>query len=151
MKKIILIVFLSALFSGCASVKMEEKATSEKTKQFAPPSANNSGLYVYRDSPLGAALKKNIWVDGKCVGESAPNVFFFTEVNGDTKHEISTESEFSPNQLTLMFEAGENYFVRQYIKFGVFIGGADLEVISEKEGKEAVSKLDLAVAGTCST
>lgn len=31
---------------------------------------------------------------------------------------ISTESEFSPNDLNLTADAGKNYFVRQYIKVG---------------------------------
>jgi hypothetical protein len=129
---------------------MESKEASEKAKQFAPPGSGNSGLYIYRDSFAGKALKKNIWADEKCVGESAPDVFFYTEVTGDKEHVISTESEFSPNKLSLLVEAGKNYFVRQYIKLGVFIGGADLELIPEEQGKAAVTKLALATPGTCS-
>jgi hypothetical protein len=150
MKKIALIICVSALFTGCASVKMESKEASGKAKQFAQPSPSNSGLYAYRNSSFGKALKKNIWVDGKCVGESAPDVFFYTEIAGGKSHVISTESEFSPNNLTLWAEAGKNYFVRQYIKFGVFVGGAGLELIPEEEGKVAVSNLELATPGACS-
>ena len=120
------------------------------TKQFAQPMAGNSGLYIYRDSFVGKALKKDIWVDGKCIGESAPDVFFYTEVAGSTEHSISTESEFSPNALALLVETGKNYFVRQYIKMGMFVGGAGLESISEEQGKTAVAKLELAKPGTCS-
>ena len=60
-------------------------------------------------------------------GESAPNVFFYTQVKGGETHKIETESEFSPNTLELMLEAGKNYFIRQFIKMGAFVGGADLE------------------------
>lgn len=151
MKKILSVVVLSALFTGCASVKMESQEASAKAKQFPAPSAGNSGLYVYRDSPLGKALKKDIHVDGKCLGESGPDVFFHTEVSGSKEHVISTESEFSANTLSLMFEAGKNYFVRQYIKFGVIKGGANLEQVPEDQGKQAVSKLELATPGTCSS
>ena len=150
MKKIVTIILLSALFAGCASVKMESKDASDKLKQFAPPSIGNSGLYLYRDSSFGAALKKNIFVDGQCVGQSAPNVFFYTEVAGGKVHVISTESEFSPNTLALMIDAGKNYFIRQYIKMGLFVGGADLEAMSEENGKLAISQLELAAGGTCS-
>ena len=149
MKRIALVVLTSALFTGCASVKMEGAETTAKAKQFAPPAAGNAGLYVYRDSFVGRALKKDILVDGKCLGESGPDVFFRTEVSGGREHEISTESEFSPNTLKLMFDAGKNYFVRQYIKMGAFAGGADLEVIPEAQGKEAVAKLGMATPGTC--
>lgn len=151
MKKIAFIVLLSALFTGCASVKMESQEASDKAKQFAAPSAGNAGLYIYRDSAVGRALKKDIRVDGNCIGESAPDVFFHTEVSGGQEHTVSTESEFSPNTLSLLFEAGKNYFVRQYIKLGVFVGGADLEVIPETQGKEAVAKLALATPGNCSS
>ena len=37
----------------------------------------------------------------------------------------------------------------QFIKMGVFLGGADLEVIPEEQGKAAVLKLELATNGTC--
>lgn len=151
MRRVAAIVLMSALFTGCASVKMESAEASAQAKKFAAPSPGNSGLYIYRDSFVGKALKKDIWVDGKCIGESAPDVFFRTEVSGGKEHEISTESEFSPNTLKLMFEAGKNYFVRQYIKMGAFVGGANLEVIPEAEGKKAVAALGLATPGTCSS
>ncbi len=107
-------------------------------------------MYIYRSGSLGGALKKDIWVDGKCIGESAPNVFFYDEVQGDVEHTISTESEFSPNDLRITTVSGRNYFIRQYIKLGVFVGGAGLELVNEEEGKEEVSKLKLAVKGICS-
>ncbi|MCX7071833.1 MAG: DUF2846 domain-containing protein [Gammaproteobacteria bacterium] len=136
--------------SGCASVNMASKEASAKAKQFNPPSQGNAGLYVYRDSFVGKALKKDVWVDSKCLGESAPDVFFFTEVEGNKSHKIDTESEFSPNGLELTTEANKNYFVRQYIKMGVFVGGAGVELIPEQEGQQAVAKLEMASPGSCS-
>jgi hypothetical protein len=144
------ILALSALvLTGCASVNMASKEESDKAKQFSAPGAGNSGLYVYRNSFVGKALKKDIWVDGKCLGESASDVFFYTQVEGGKKHKIETESEFSPNALELFMEAGKNYFVRQFIKLGAFVGGADLEPIPEEQGKADVAKLALAQPGTC--
>lgn len=90
-----------------------------------------------------------MWIDGKCVGESAPDVFFHTQVTPG-QHTLSTESEFSPNDLSIMVEAGRNYFYRQFIKMGLMVGGADLEQMSEADGKAAVAKLQLATGGTCS-
>lgn len=149
MKRLAFGVVILALLAGCATVKMEDRAASQQAKQFPQPSAGQAGLYVYRDSAFGAALKKDIRVDGKCLGESAPNVFFFTEVPPGQR-KVSTESEFSPNDLALMVEAGKNYFVRQFIKMGLFVGGAGLETVPEEQGKAAVSKLELAATGTCS-
>lgn len=140
----------AVLISGCASVPMESKEASTRAKQFNPPAAGNSGLYIYRDSFVGKALKKDIWVDGKCLGETAPDVFFYDEVKGDMEHKISTESEFSPNDLAIKTAAGQNYFIRQYIRLGVFVGGANLEVVNEEEAKKAIIGLELAQKGTCS-
>ena len=138
------------LLAGCTSVPMESKEQSEAAKKFPPPSAGNAGLYIFRSGSFGGALKKDVWVDGNCIGESAPNVFFLQEVKGDKEVKIATESEFSPNDLLLKVSAGVNYFIRQYIKLGVFVGGAGLETVSEDEGKKEVSKLELAKKGTCS-
>ncbi|MDR1487029.1 MAG: DUF2846 domain-containing protein [Deltaproteobacteria bacterium] len=151
MKIIAFIAVCAALFiSGCASVPMAPHAESVKAKEFNPPSEGNAGVYIYRNSFVGQALKKDIRIDGKCIGESAANVFFHTEVEGDKTHQVTTESEFSPNILEFFFEAGKNYFIRQFIKIGVFVGGADLELIEEEQGKRDVSKLNLAAPGTCS-
>lgn len=146
----IALVALSALMlTGCASVNMASKEESDKAKQFSAPGAGNAGLYVYRNSFVGKALKKDLWVDGKCMGESASDVFFYTQVEGGKKHKIETESEFSPNAMEVFMEAGKNYFVRQFIKLGAFVGGADLEQIPEEQGKADVAKLGLAQPGTC--
>lgn len=149
-KSLTVAALTALLFTGCASVKMESKEASQKAKEFAQPTAGQSGLYIYRDSFVGKALKKDVWVDGKCVGETGPDVFFRTEVEGNKHHTVSTESEFSPNTLSLFTEAGRNYFIRQYIKLGAFVGGAGVELIPEEQGKAAVAKLDMASPGTCS-
>lgn len=150
--KIGALVILTAtlLVTGCASVDMATKEESAKAKEFKAPSANNAGVYVYRNSALGGALKKDIWIDGKCIGESAPNVFFYAEVEGGKTHKIDTESEFSPNTLELTLDTGKNYFIRQYIKMGAFVGGAGVEQIPEEQGKLDVAKLEMAKPGTCS-
>ena len=140
----------AVLMTGCASVNMATKEESAKNKEFNAPSQGNAGVYVYRNSFVGKSLKKDIWIDGKCVGESAPDIFFYTEVDGDKKHKIDTESEFSPNTLEIMMVAGKNYFIRQFIKMGVFVGGAGLEEVPEEQGKADVSKLEMAKSGTCS-
>ncbi len=140
------------LVTGCASVPMESAESNQKAKTFAAPAEGKSGLYVYRDSFVGKALKKDVYLDGDCIGETADKVFFYKQVDGNRSYKISTESEFSPNDLVLDINAGKNYFVRQYIKMGVFVGGAGLESVSEEEGKRVISKPDVklaAMSGHC--
>ncbi|HEY1029683.1 MAG TPA: DUF2846 domain-containing protein [Pseudomonas sp.] len=150
MKKLTSAAFAASLLAGCASVPMEDKNASAAAKQFPAPPAGSAGLYIYRTSGFGTALKKDIWINDKCVGESAPSLFFYEQVKGDTEHKVSTESEFSPNDLLVKTESGKNYFVRQYIKMGVFVGGAGLELVDEQAGMKAVSKLEMARKGKCS-
>jgi len=149
-KKITLAAFTVLLFSGCASVPMESTEKSDMVKKFSSPSDGKAGLYIYRSGSFGGALKKDVWVDGKCIGETAPNIFFFEEVKGGVEHKVSTESEFSPNDLMFKTDSGHNYFIRQYIKLGVFVGGAGVELIDEEKGKIEVAELSLAKKGSCS-
>lgn len=145
-----LVVLVMSTLSGCASVPIQSSEMSNSAKEFKVPAKGNAGLYIYRSGTFGAAIKKDIWVDGECLGESASNVFFYKGVPGDMDHKISTESEFSPNDLIVKTQSGKNYFVRQYIKMGVFVGGAGLELVDDETGKKEVSELKLASNGTCS-
>ena len=149
LKKLVLIASVSSILAGCASVPMESEDVSEKAKSFSSPANGNAGLYLYRTLGMGTALKKDIFVDNKCIGESAPDVFFYEEVKGNEEHKLSTESEFSPNDLILKTEAGKNYFIKQYLKPGVFVGGAALELMEEGEGKKDISESKMAKKGTC--
>ena len=138
--------------TGCtASVPLQSNEVTLQTKQFAAPSAGKAGLYIYRDDTwVGAGLYKDIYVDGMCLGETAPGVFFYTEVDGNKNHTISTESEFSPNEITVYTEAGKHYFFEQYMKLGVFVWGADIRQVDEQQGKLKVDVSMQATPGTCS-
>ena len=151
LKKIFFLTVMSGFFAGCASVPTEQAHITSTIKQFKPPATNNAGLYIYRSaSVVGGALKKDIWVDDKCIGETAKGTFFYEEVLGNVEHKVSTESEFSPNDLMVQTQAGQNYFIKQYIKPGLLVGGAGLKLVSEEEGKKAISDLKLGIKGKCS-
>lgn len=150
-KKVFLaIMAAAALLAGCATVPTQSKEQTNIAKMFNQPSQGNAGLYIYRSGSFGGALKKDVWVEGKCIGETAPNVFFYEEVTGNQEYKISTESEFSPNDLLVKTESGKNYFIKQYIKMGVFVGGAGLKLVDEETGKKEVEKLKMATKGSCS-
>jgi uncharacterized protein YlaN (UPF0358 family) len=152
MNKVLTTIAVTVLLAtGCTSVPMESKEKSELAKKYNSPSDGKAGLYVYRSGSFGGALKKDVWLDGKCVGETAPNMFFYEEIEGNAEHKVSTESEFSANDLLVKTESGKNYFVSQYIKMGVFVGGAGVELVDEEKGKKQVSKLDMAIKGKCSS
>ena len=143
MKRILTVGLILMTLGGCATVPMASVEKDAEAKEFKAPPEGKSGLYIFRDSFVGQALKKTIRVDGEIIGESAPDVYFYKVLDAG-KHTISTESEFSPNDLIIKTEPKKNYFVENYIKMGVFVGGANLEEVSESEGMTRVSKLKLA-------
>ena len=151
MKKVLLATAIAtATLAGCSSVPMEPKEIANEAKEFNAPSQDTAGIYVYRkDTFVGAALKKDVWIGKDCVGQTAKGVFFYKEVPGNEKLEISTESEFSPNKLTINAKNGELYFVEQFIKMGAFVGGADLELAHAETGKSEVLRLGMAKGGNC--
>ena len=155
LKKIGMLVLFSTLAAGCASVPLETAQINKVAKQFDPPSDGKAGLYIYRNTFYGGAAHTDVMVDGYCIGSSAPYVFFYEEVEGDQSHTVSTkfaweESPDPDNDLLIKVKSGMHYFIRQYIKFGVFVGGAALELVDEEKGKKEVSELDMATKGTCS-
>ena len=136
--------FVALIFmSGCASVPMAASNVDTAKKAFKTPASNNAGLYIYRDSYLGAALKKNVYHDGKYISESAAKPYFYRDIMPGV-HTVSTESEFSNNDLKLNAVGGNNYFIRQYIKMGLFVGGAGLKLMTKEQGKKGIFLTKLA-------
>ncbi len=143
-KTIIGVVFASTvLMSGCASVPMAPKEADAALKTFAAPSEGKAALYIYRNSFVGQALKKTVTLDGVVVGETANKVYFYKEITPG-EHTLATESEFSDNALTFSAAPGHTYFVEQYIKLGVFVGGAGLRMVDDGVGKQGISECSLA-------
>jgi len=133
----------ATLVTGCASVPLAAPEQDAALKTFAKPPADKAGLYVFRNSFVGQALKKSFYIDGALIGETSNKVFFYQEITPGT-HQVSTESEFSDNAISLEAVAGTNYFIEQYIKMGAFVGGANLRVVNETEGMAKVRECRLA-------
>ncbi len=163
MKVVSVIVFASTLIiSGCAaSVEMASKQESAKAKEFNKPSQNKAGLYVYRNSFYGKGLTKDVWVDGECLGETANDVFFYTEVEDGMdgkRHLIKAAGDafkgYPPGVLQLRMETGKNYFVRLLIEWNInyensVIISPHLEQVTEEQGKKDISSLEMAKSGMC--
>ena len=154
MKKLILAstVIAVSLLSGCASVPMEPNNFTALAKQFNNPPIDKAGIYIYRaDSPVGAAIKKDVWIDDECIGETAKGVFFYHEVEGNKEHRLSTESLVTPNDITLYTGVSNLYFIKQNMTITGFGMRATLEQKTEQEGKKALTNLQMAKKGTCNS
>ena len=138
-----LILLVSVWQVGCASVPMASVDADKMRKEFSSPPQDMAGLYIYRNTMLGCALKKTIVIDGVIIGETASMTYFYKDITPG-HHDLSTESEFSNNVLILNAESGNNYFVHQCMKMGVFVGGAKFEIVPEEKGKKGVLECKLA-------
>ncbi len=154
-----LLAVMGLFLAGCGSIPMQSQEVSDTMKLFPPPSEGKAGLYIFRTDTLsagfvGGILKKDIWIDGKCIGESKPKTFFYEEIAAGVEHTISTESNpfFLPDELELIPEMGKNYFIEQYMEMKFLTGGAEakLRLVDEAAGKAEVSRADMVVNGTCS-
>jgi hypothetical protein len=133
----LLLIGTLAVLTGCASVPMAPTEQDEASKTFKVSTPNMAGVYIYRNSFVGKALKKRLSIDGVVIGESANAVYFHREVTPG-EHTLTTQAEFGDNFLKFNAEAGKNYFFEQYIKMGTFVGSAGIQAVSEEEGKKNV-------------
>lgn len=132
-----------AVLAGCASIPMDSPDTDAKSKAFPTPPADQAGLYIYRDSYIGQGLKMKVKIDGKVIGETLNHVYFYRLI-APGQHVIATESEFSDNTLDLIAVSGQNYYIRQSMKIGIFLGGANLKLMQESIAQDHLQKSSLA-------
>jgi len=143
-KKIIYLALLSFVFIGCTpSIPMAPKKQDLVRKQFNTPPKDRAGIYIYRNSFVGSALIKVVYIDDKVLGSIANKTYLYTEVNPG-KHKLSTTSEFSPNDIHIDTVGGKNYYFNHYIKMGVFVGGANMKPVSEKVAQKEILECKLA-------
>lgn len=140
---LLILVPLLLMGTGCASVPMASMEDDAKRKEFLPPSDGKAGIYIYRNSNFGSAVKKNLYIDEVFLGQTAPMTYHYVEVDAG-KRIVATESEFGNNEILLNAVAGDNYFVRAFMKMGLVVAGAGVEQVGEQEGKKGVMACKLA-------
>ena len=141
-RKILIIATLAyvALVSGCASVPMASVEEDAKAKSYTV-APGKSNIYIYRNENFGAAVKLNVEMDGKVVGQTAAKTYFALEVEPG-KHSITTRSE-NVSTVDLVTEVGKNYFVWQEVKMGMFGPRSKMQVVDEAKGKADVGECKL--------
>lgn len=143
MKKLISLTFVAALLvlSGCASVPMGDKKQDAALKNFtAKPDV--AGVYIYRNETIGAAVRMDVEVDGKPLGQTAAKTYFYTEV-APGKHTVTSKAE-NTDRLELDAQAGKLYYIWQEVKMGIMFARTKLHLVGDAEGKTGVIETQLA-------
>ncbi|HEX6929490.1 MAG TPA: DUF2846 domain-containing protein [Gammaproteobacteria bacterium] len=143
MKSIKLAMFAGALVllsSGCASVPLADAGADANAKTFQVP-VDKSAIYVYRNETFGAAVKMPVVLDGKAMGSTAANTYFRWIVDPG-QHTIISRTE-NDAKLTIDAKPGEDYYVWQEVKMGLWSAGSQLHKVSEAEGRAGVRECKL--------
>ena len=143
LKGVFVLSILACVLTGCANVQKADPSSSDYAKEFNTPPKGYAGVYLYRNFFMGCGLYKNLYIDGQYLGETDRSCFFYRLARPGL-HEIQTESEFSENSIQVNMEEGQNYFIYQWIKPGIFVGGADIELVEPEKAKEEIKKLERA-------
>ena len=148
-------MLILAITTGCTptpiTVPLASSESSIKAKEFATPSDGKAGIYVYRrDSYLGRSFTKDVYIDGICLGQTAPNVFFYIEVEGNKTHTIANGKGSALDQTEFYTEAGKNYFFEQFMKMTMLEDVVIIRQVDEYMAKPRIINCQQAIPGTCS-
>jgi hypothetical protein len=142
MRNGIIVVLLVVIgLAGCASVPMGDVGRDAELKSFAPK-PGVAGLYIYRNESIGAAIRMDVEVDGKPLGQSAAKTYFYKEVTPG-KHTITSKSE-NTDSIEVDTAAGKLYYIWQEVKLGLLYARTKLTLVGEEEGRKAVLECKLA-------
>lgn len=128
------------LLGGCASVPKASVERNAQAKTFTPP-AGKANIYVYRNESMGGAVKMDVDLDGKTVGQTAAKTFFMLEV-APGKHTLVSKAE-NDSMLEVDTEAGKNHFVWQEVKMGIMYARNKLQMVDEPTGKAGVAECEM--------
>jgi len=141
MKKFIALAVVALSLVGCASVNMGDAQKDASTKKFTAPK-DNAAVYIYRNESMGGAVKMDVKLDGKPIGQTAAKTFLYKEV-APGKHTISSKAE-NTDTVEIDAKPGTLFYVWQEVKMGVLYARTKLHLVGEVEGKKGVLETKLA-------
>jgi hypothetical protein len=134
------VIAVACLTSGCAPVHRTSRSVSDTAKTFATL-PDKAVVYVYRNTLFGAAISMAISVDGVEVGATGAYSFFKLALPPG-HHTLESDAE-NDSILSIDVQAGQNYYVWQDVKIGIFVARTGLHIVTAEEGQAEVRKLKL--------
>jgi len=110
-----------------------------KTFSIAPDKA---GVYIYRNESMGAAIRMDVELDGKPIGQTAAKTYLYKELTPG-KHVISSKAE-NTDTVEVEAKAGTLLYIWQEVKMGILSARTKLRVVDEAQGRKGVQETKLA-------
>lgn len=143
MKLCCVLITAAFLISGCASVPMGDPKQDAALKTFTI-AKDKAGIYIYRNESMGAAVKMDVAIDGRQIGQTAAKTYFYKEVQPG-KHVVSSSAE-NTDAIEVEAKPGTLTFIWQEVKMGLMYARTKLHLVPEEEGKRGVLETTLAVS-----
>lgn len=125
---------------GCASVPMANTRDDSDAKRFSP-APDMSGIYIYRNEYVGAAIKMPVVLDGRQLGKTVAHSYLYKEVPPG-KHIITADAE-NTDLLKVETSAGQIIFIHQEVKMGFAVARSGMRLVDAAEGKAGVLECKL--------
>lgn len=135
--RLLLLIAVAALVTGCASVPMSSMEDDVKAKTFAVKE-DKSAIYVYRNESFGGAIPMTVALDGKVAGQTGPQTYFMWEVDPGV-HEVSSIAE-NTSTVKLNTVGGKAYYIWQEVKMGMWMARTLVQEVDEETGRKGVGE-----------
>lgn len=131
------------VLGGCAaSVPMAPRTAQEASRNFLP-APDRAKIYVVRPARFKlTAVTVSVRLDGKSLGVLGSGTYLFTTLLPG-RYTLLSASE-SEEPVTLLAEAGRNYFFLQEVAFGARAARTTLVRVDEEMGRAAVLRSEMA-------
>lgn len=132
-------VLLAVLAAGLFGCSASGPRFSEMAGSMPSLGENEGRIYFYRNSIIGMAVQPDVSVNGKVVGTSRPNSFFYIDRPAGTyRASARTEAE---GTIDVVLRPKQTAYVSMSISMGVFVGHPNFERVSEAEGRKELQSL----------
>ena len=132
---------ISALVSGCASLPMADPAVDSAAKTFSV-APDRSKIYVFRNETFGAAITMEVFLDGRPLGRTVSKSYLVADV-APGAHKVMGKAE-NEDTLDIVTAAGRIYYVWQEVKMGGWTARNRLVQVDDANGRAGVLECKLA-------
>jgi hypothetical protein len=117
---------------------------TDKTQHPTPaPPAGKAIVYIVRPTNAGSRIQTRLAVNGSWVGANYGNNYFFLTLDPG-EHFFCSQAE-DRSVLALTVQPGKAYYLQQTVTTGMMKSRSSLDVVTDRDGQEALTNANLSV------